>query len=68
VHSRTRDLIAFVLLVVVLGNSVYGWITGRVDLTLTSTGALTLLGIIFGAKPWSNGKPPRHREDQEEDK
>lgn len=59
-NERTKDIIAVGVLLIIVGNSVVGWITGTIDLTIVTTSLIGFLGVVLGVKPWErrNDPPP----------
>ena len=66
-NQRTKDLLALGLFVIILGNSIVGWITGSIDLTPVTISLLGFLGILAGARPWERKDPPKKKDDDQQE-
>lgn len=61
-NQRTRDLLILGLFILVVGNTVVGWVRGSIDLTLVTTSIIGLIGLLTGAKPWRRDKDDKDEE------
>lgn len=67
-YQRSRDLLVLGLFLVVVGNSVVGWIHGNIDLTLVTTSCIGLMGLLLGAKPWERRDKDPEDDDNKDDR